>query len=91
MPTEPPAQYRPPGIIDAVDLKYGLREIKADGDDAGHGSSLRLVERLQPYSSLKEGVVHAIKWQLQHRYMQVEAMAELVAPANEAETRQIAA
>ena len=30
------------------------------------------------------------EWQLQHRYMQVEAMAELVAPANEAETRQIA-
>ena len=50
----------------------------------------RLVERLPPYSSLKEGVVHAIKWQLQHRYMQVEAMAELLAPANEAEARQIA-
>ena len=31
------------------------------------------------------------EWQLQHRYMQVEAMAELGAPANEAETRQIAA
>jgi transposase-like protein len=31
------------------------------------------------------------EWQLQHRYMQVEAMAELFAPANEAETRQIAA
>jgi hypothetical protein len=30
------------------------------------------------------------KWQLQHRYMQVEAMAELLVPANEAETRQIA-
>jgi len=28
-------------------------------------------------------VVHAIKWQLQHRYMQVEAMAELFSPANE--------
>ena len=34
-------------------------------------------------------MVHAIKWQLQHRYMQVEAMAELVAPVNEAEARQI--
>jgi len=31
------------------------------------------------------------EWQLQHRYMQVEAMAELLAPTNEAETRQIAA
>lgn len=31
------------------------------------------------------------EWQLQHRYMQVEAMAELVVSANEAETRQIAA
>src|SRR3954469_20171786 len=31
------------------------------------------------------------EWQLQHRYMQVEAMAELFAPANEAETRQITA
>ena len=30
------------------------------------------------------------EWQLQHRYMQVEAMAELVAPANDTETRQIA-
>jgi len=30
------------------------------------------------------------EWQLQHRYMQVEAMAELLAPANEGETRQIA-
>ena len=84
-------RHRPPGIIHAVDLEYGLREVEADGDDAGHGRSLQLVERLQPYSSLKEGVVHAIKWQLQHRYMQVEAMAELLAPANEAEARQIAA
>ena len=31
------------------------------------------------------------EWQLQHRYMQVEAMAELTAPVSEAETRQIAA
>jgi transposase-like protein len=31
------------------------------------------------------------EWQLQHRYMQVEAMAELLAPANEAGTKQIAA
>jgi transposase-like protein len=31
------------------------------------------------------------EWQLQHRYMQVEAMAELMAPANGAEARQIAA
>jgi len=31
------------------------------------------------------------EWQLQHRYMQVEAMAELFTPANEAETRQIEA
>ena len=30
------------------------------------------------------------EWQLQHRYMQVEAMAELSAPASEGETRQIA-
>jgi len=31
------------------------------------------------------------EWQLQHRYMQAEAMAELLTPANEAEARQIAA
>ena len=31
------------------------------------------------------------EWQLQHRYMQVEAMAELLAPANVAGTNQIAA
>jgi putative transposase len=30
------------------------------------------------------------EWQLQHRYMQVEAMAELAAPVNEAAARQIA-
>ena len=30
------------------------------------------------------------EWQLQHRYMQVEAMTELLIPANEADTRQIA-
>ena len=30
------------------------------------------------------------EWQLQHRYMQVEVMAELTAPASEVETRQIA-
>src|SRR5438105_9444054 len=29
------------------------------------------------------------EWQLQHRYMQVEVMTELAAPATEAETRQI--
>ena len=29
------------------------------------------------------------EWQLQHRYMQVEAMAELNVPTNEAEPRQI--
>ena len=31
------------------------------------------------------------EWQLQHRYMQVEAMVELITTASEAETRQIAA
>jgi len=30
------------------------------------------------------------EWQLQHRYMQVEAMVELLAPANQAEATQIA-
>jgi len=29
------------------------------------------------------------EWQLQHRYMQVEAMAELIAPANALEPKQI--
>jgi Transposase, Mutator family/Tn3 transposase DDE domain len=32
---------------------------------------------------------HNDEWQLQHRHMQVEAMAELVAPANAADPRQI--
>jgi hypothetical protein len=37
-------------------------------------------------------VVHAIKWSVQRaRYMQVEAMAELLTPANEAGAKQIAA
>ena len=30
------------------------------------------------------------EWQLQHRYMQVEAMAELAVPVNDADARQIA-
>ncbi|MEE3627399.1 hypothetical protein UCD39_26070 [Nitrospirillum sp. BR 11752] len=30
-----------------------------------------------PHSQFGTGVVHAIKWQTQNRYMQVEAMAEL--------------
>ena len=30
------------------------------------------------------------EWQLQHRYMPVEAMAELLTPANEAGAKQIA-
>jgi len=77
MPTEPPAQHRPPGIIDTVDLEYGLREVEADGDDAGHGSSLRSVERLQPYSLLKEGVVHAIKWAMQRCYMSLETLGSV--------------
>jgi hypothetical protein len=29
------------------------------------------------------------EWQLQHRYMQVEAMAEVIAPASAADPRQI--
>jgi putative transposase len=29
------------------------------------------------------------EWQLQHRYMQLEAMAELIAPANATDPRQI--
>jgi len=77
MPTEPPAQHRPTGVVDAVDLEYGLREVEADGDDAGHGSSLRSVERLQPYSLLKEGVVHAIKWAVQRRYMSLETLGSV--------------
>ena len=38
----------------------------------------RLVERLQPYSSLKEGVVHAIRWAVQRaRYMALETIEPL--------------
>jgi len=36
------------------------------------------VERLQPYSLLKEGVVHAIKWAVQRaRYMTLETITPL--------------
>src|SRR6185312_9788417 len=55
MPTEPPAQHRPPGIIDAVDLEYGLREVETDGDDAGHGRSFPLVDTIQPYPGSRRG------------------------------------
>jgi hypothetical protein len=33
------------------------------------------------HSNVAAEAVHAIKWQLQHRYMQIEAMAELETPA----------
>ncbi len=33
--------------------------------------------------------VHAIKWQLQHRDMQLEAMADLTPPAADAEPLQL--
>jgi hypothetical protein len=33
--------------------------------------------------------VHAIKWQLQHRYMQIEAMAELAGPALDTDTLEL--
>ena len=45
----------PASIIDAVHLKNRLREIEANGDDAGHGSSLRLVERLHPTPRSRRG------------------------------------
>jgi len=35
------------------------------------------VERLQPYSLLKEGVVHAIKWAVQRRYMSLETLGSV--------------
>src|SRR6476646_3239486 len=68
MPTEPPAQHRPPGIIDAVDLEYGLREVETDGDDAGHGRSFPLVDTIQPYPGPRRGgPCHQMangKWQM---------------------------
>jgi hypothetical protein len=41
------------------------------------------------YSRLREGVVHAIKWQTQNRYMQIEGFAEPAAPAIEQTPLQI--
>jgi hypothetical protein len=38
------------------------------------------MENAPPYSQPGKGVVHAIKWLLQHRYMQIEGMAELTLP-----------
>jgi hypothetical protein len=41
---------------------------------------LQPMENAPPHPGSGEGVVHAIKWLLQCRYMQIEGMAELVPP-----------
>jgi hypothetical protein len=73
MPGNAPAEHRTASIIDTVDLKDGLREIEANGNDDGHGGILRLMETA-PLFQAREGVVHAIKWQLQHRYLSLETI-----------------
>jgi hypothetical protein len=78
MPTEPPAQHRPPGIIDAVDLEYGLREVETDGDDAGHGRSFPLVDTIQPYPGSRRGWSMPSSGAVQRtRYMSLETIAPL--------------
>jgi hypothetical protein len=77
MPGNAPAEHRTASIIDTVDLKDGLREIEANGNDDGHGGILRLMETA-PLFQAREGVVHAIKWAVQRaRYMTLETIAPL--------------
>jgi hypothetical protein len=80
LPPQPALQHRAAFGVDAVDLKHGLGEIKADGGD-GHGELPIGCKTALHSSNIAAEAVHAIKWQLQHRYMQIEGMAELDAPA----------
>src|SRR5579872_5608638 len=63
------------------------KEVKRRADVVGIFSNEASIIRLIGAVLLEQND----EWQLQHRYMQLEAMAELLAPANEAETKQIAA
>ena len=75
-PPQAAPQHRATFGIDAVDLKDGLGEIKADGGD-GHGGLPKLIETTL-HSSVAAEAVHAIKWAVQRsRYMQVEAFAQI--------------
>jgi hypothetical protein len=48
------------------------------------------LERTHPATpGSRTGAVHAIKWLLQHRYMQIEGMAELTAPLIDADPAQL--
>jgi hypothetical protein len=77
------------GSIDTVHLENRLGEIEANRDDGlGSSSSFRLCGRGRahaPTSGRRTGAVHAIKWLLQHRYMQIEGMAELTPPLIDAD------
>jgi len=61
-----------------MDLKDGLSEVEPNGNDGGHGSTLRFVETLHPTPGVRKGVVHVIKWAVQRvRYMTLETIAPL--------------
>jgi hypothetical protein len=79
--------------VHAMHLEHRLREIDPDSHSS-HGQESSLMALLRPPSLPRPGqavarAVHAIKRQLQHRYMQLEAMAELTPPAAGAEQRQL--
>jgi hypothetical protein len=76
------------GYIDTVHLKNGLGDIEANRDDGHSGSSppaVWNVRTLPRPDAERGGAVHAIKWLLQHRYMQIEGMAELTPPLIDAD------
>jgi putative transposase len=75
------------GIPDTNPLERLNKEVKRRADVVGIFPNEASIIRLIGAVLLEQND----EWQLQHRYMQVEAMAELTAPVSEAETRQIAA
>ena len=74
------------GIPDTNPLERLNKEVKRRADVVGIFPNEPSIIRLIGAVLLEQND----EWQLQHRYMQVEAMAELSAPASEGETRQIA-
>ena len=75
------------GIPDTNPLERLNKEVKRRADVVGIFPNEASIIRLIGAVLLEQND----EWQLQHRYMQVEAMAELLAPANVAGTKQIAA
>ena len=76
LPPNAPPQNGVPAGVDAVDLKDRLGEIETNGCNR-HDLLPQLDVTTSPISDDDAEAVHAIKWQTQSRYMQVDAFARI--------------